>query len=222
MSEPARLHYLRREFAGRFGPGRAFSAPGRVNLIGEHTDYNEGFVLPMAIDRRTFVVGAARRDSIVNVYSANTSSQCSFDLERPSRGLRKSWADYVEGTAQAMLKRGFSLSGAELLVSSDIPLGAGLSSSAALEISVAYALARLAGVSDPDRVQLALSGQAAETEYVGARVGIMDQLIVAFAEPGAALLIDCRSLRRELVPLELRTASVLICDTRVKHQLASS
>ena len=222
MSEPARLQYLRREFSGRFGASRAFSAPGRINLIGEHTDYNEGFVLPMAIERRTFVVGAARPGTVVNVYSANTSSQFSFDLERPSVGLRRSWVDYVEGTAQAMIKRGFRVSGAELLISSEIPMGAGLSSSAALEVSVGYALACLANVNDPNRVELALCGQAAENDFVGARVGIMDQLIASFAEAGSALLIDCRSLQRQVVPLELKTAKILICDTRVKHQLAAS
>lgn len=222
MTEPAPLQCLRREFAGRFGRGRAFSAPGRVNLIGEHTDYNEGFVLPMAIDRRTYVVGTPRSDRIVHVRSTNTSSQFSFDLDRPGPRKRGSWGDYVEGTAQAMLARGFTVNGAELLISSDIPIGAGLSSSAALEISVAYALARLGGADDPDRIELALSGQAAENDYVGARVGIMDQLIAALGEADAALLIDCRSLARRVVPLELGTAEVLICDTRVKHQLASS
>jgi len=222
MTEPDQLQYLRREFAGRFGACRGFSAPGRVNLIGEHTDYNDGFVLPMAIERRTYVVGATRPDRVVNVRSSNTSTHFSFDLDCPGPRQRSSWIDYVEGTAQAMLSRGLPVPGAELLISSDIPIGAGLSSSAALEISVAYALARLAGVTEPDRVELALSGQSAENDYVGARVGIMDQFIAAFAEPGSALLIDCRSLERRVVPLEFGTARLLICDTRVKHQLAAS
>jgi len=222
MSEPAQLQYLRREFAGRFGAGLAFSAPGRVNLIGEHTDYNEGFVLPMAIERRTYVVGAVRPGRVVNVRSSNTSSHLSFDLDGPGASRRGSWGDYVEGTARAMRQRGYDLPGAELLISSDVPMGAGLSSSAALEISVAYAFARLAGISDPNLVELALCGQAAENEYVGARVGIMDQFIAALAVPDAALLIDCRSLERTVVPLQLGTARVLICDTRVKHQLAAS
>lgn len=220
--EPGRLQDLRREFAGRFGASRAFSAPGRVNLIGEHTDYNEGFVLPMAIERRTYVVGAVRPDRTVNVRSTNTSTEFSFDLDHPAPRERGTWIDYVEGTARAMMARGFDVPGAELLISSDVPIGAGLSSSAALEISVAYAFARLSGASEPDKAALALSGQAAENEYVGARVGIMDQFIAAFAESGSALLIDCRSLERRIVPLEFGTAQLLICDTRVKHQLASS
>jgi len=222
MSEPTTLNYVRREFAGRFGPCRAFSAPGRVNLIGEHTDYNEGFVLPMAIERRTYVVGAIRPNRVVSVRSINKSSQGSFNLDQPAPGPRGSWVDYVEGTAQAMLTRGIPVPGCELLISSEIPLGAGLSSSAALEVAVAYAFARLAGVNDPDRVALALSGHAAENDFIGARVGVMDQFSAALAEADAALLIDCRSLQRTVVPLELGTARVLSCDTRVKHQIASS
>ena len=220
--ESTQLSQLRREFAARFGACRGFSAPGRVNLIGEHTDYNEGFVLPIAIARRTYVVGAARADRIVHVRSATTSSDFLFHLDQPGPRQRGTWVDYVEGTAQAMLERGFVLNGAELLISSDLPMGAGLSSSAALEVAVGYALVRLSGCDEPDRVKLALSSQAAENDYVGARVGIMDQLIVALAEVGSALLIDCRSLSRSVVPLELGSACVLICDTRVKHQLASS
>jgi galactokinase len=222
MVEPVQLRALRREFAGRFGSCRGFSAPGRVNLIGEHTDYNQGFVLPMAIERRTFVLGATRSDRVVNVRSTNTSSEFSFNLDHPGPPQRGSWIDYVEGTAQAMLRRGFAITGAELWIASDIPIGAGLSSSAALEVSVAYAFARLAGLEAPDLVELALSGQAAENDYVGAHVGIMDQFIAALAQEGSALLIDCRSLEYRVVPLEFGTARLLICDTRVKHDLASS
>ncbi|HKO46131.1 MAG TPA: galactokinase [Polyangiaceae bacterium] len=222
MSEACQLAFLVREFAARFGRCRAFSAPGRVNLIGEHTDYNDGFVLPIAIDRRTYVVGAPRLDRTVNVRSADTSSEFGFRLDEPGARRRGAWVDYVEGTAQEMCARGFALAGADLLLSSDIPRGAGLSSSAALEMSVGYALARLSGVAEPDLIQLALSGQAAENDWVGARVGIMDQFITARAERGSALLIDCRSLQTTSVPLELGSACLLICDTRVKHQLASS
>ena len=130
-----RLQHLRREFVARFGQGRVFSAPARINLIGEHTDYNDGFVLPMAIDRRTFVVGATRKDRIVRARSANLSSEIELDLDRPGAKRQGTWRDYIEGVAQAMLARGFDLHGAELIISSDVPPGAGLSSSAALEIS---------------------------------------------------------------------------------------
>lgn len=222
MTEAVQLQQLRGEFAARFGVSRSFSAPGRINLIGEHTDYNDGLVLPMAIDRRTYVVGAKRTDRHVSVRSSNTSGEFTFDLDRPGRPRRSSWIDYVEGTAQAMLKRGIAISGANLLIASDIPIGAGLSSSAALEMSVAFALARLGGASEPDGVELALCGQAAENDYVGARVGIMDQLISMLAKERTALLIDCRTLERTHVPLNLGSAQILICNTRVKHQLASS
>ena len=222
MSEASQLQFLVREFAARFGRCQAFSAPGRINLIGEHTDYNEGFVLPIAIDRRTYVVGAARLDRTVQIRSANTSSEFSFSLDHPGPRGRGTWLDYVEGTTDAMRSRGFALAGADLLLSSDIPVGAGLSSSAALEMCVGYALARLSGIAEPDLVQLALSGQAAENDWVGAHCGIMDQFITALGQRGSAMLIDCRSLQRTMVPLELGSACVLICDTRVKHRLAST
>src|SRR5258706_3302791 len=159
-----------------------FSAPGRVNLIGEHTDYNDGFVLPMAIERRTYIAGSARRDTRVFVRSQNTQSSVGFDLAQPGPKRRGSWIDYVDGTAQGLLSRGFSVTVANLLVDSDVPAGAGLSASAALEIAVGYALLNLAGARDPDRVQLALAGQAAEHTYVGTLCGIMDQYVVALGQ----------------------------------------
>ncbi len=201
---------------------RLFSAPGRVNLIGEHTDYNDGFVLPMAIERRTFVAGSARLDTLVRVRSRNADSSLEFDLAQPGPKRRGSWLDYVEGTAQALLSAGFAVGGANLLIDSDVPSGAGLSASAALELAVGYALVSLAGAHDPDRVKLALAGQTAEHTYVGTLCGIMDQYIAALGRADHALLIDCRSLAFTPVPLQLGTACVLICDTQVKHELSSS
>jgi galactokinase len=220
MSDPQNL---RRKFELRYHEApRLFSAPGRVNLIGEHTDYNDGFVLPMAIDRRTYVAGTARADTRVVVHSLNADSTVEFDLARPGPPRRGSWLDYVEGTARALIDRGFTLRGANLLVESDVPTGAGLSASAALELSVGFALASLASPSAPDRVKLALAGQAAEHEYVGTRCGIMDQYIAALGLARHALLVDCRSLEFKSVPLALGSACILICDTRVKHELATS
>jgi len=211
------------EFERSFGQHpRLFSAPGRVNLIGEHTDYNEGFVLPMAIDRRTYVAGLARDDRRVRVRSLNIQQEALFDLDQPGPKRRGSWLDYVEGTAQSLLARGFALHGADLLLWSEVPAGAGLSASAALEMAVGYALCRLAGHGEPDGVALALAGQAAEHEYVGTRCGIMDQYISALGRMDAALLIDCRTLEPQVVPLNLGTACFLICDTHVKHDLATS
>jgi galactokinase len=156
------------------------------------------------------------------VRSLNADSSIEFDLARPGPPRRGSWIDFVEGTAQALIARGLKISGANLLLDSDVPSGAGLSASAALELAVGYALASLAGATKLDGVQLALAGQAAEHEYVGTLCGIMDQYVAALGQKGKALLIDCRSLEFDTVPLELGSACVLICDTRTKHELSSS
>ncbi len=214
---------LKAHFSAQFpGVPQVFSAPGRVNLIGEHTDYNDGFVLPMAIERRTFVVGAANGTSRLRVKSLTLGESIEVDLERPGPKRRGRWEDYVEGTARALLARGFSIVGCDLVLDSDVPHGAGLSASAALELGLGIALVSLAGQNEPDLVQLALAGQAAEHEYVGTLCGIMDQYIAALGKRDAALLIDCRSLEPRRVPLQLGTARVLVCDTKVKHELSSS
>ncbi|HZS09162.1 MAG TPA: galactokinase [Blastocatellia bacterium] len=213
---------LRDDFRKFYGsePG-IFRAPGRVNLIGEHTDYNEGFVLPMAIDRATFVAGAARDDRVVRLNSLNLSEQFEFDLDLPGTPLRHIWADYVEGVARTLEAGGARLRGADLMIASDVPVGAGLSSSAALEVSTGFALLALAGA-EIDRTALALAGQKAEHDYVGARVGIMDQLTAALGRRDSAMLIDCRTLAVTWFPLETSEVSVVVCDSRVKHELASS
>jgi galactokinase len=211
-----------RAFRERYGrAARIVRAPGRVNLIGEHTDYNGGFVLPMAIERETVAAAAPRDDRTVRAYSASLGEELSFDLGHPGPPRRGIWLDYVEGVAQALQTRGVSLSGADLLIDSDVPAGAGLSSSAALEISVGLALARVSG-QEVDGVTLALAGQQAEHTYVGTLCGIMDQFVAALARERHALLIDCRSLEAEPVPLDTAEAAFVISDTRVKHELSSS
>jgi galactokinase len=200
---------------------RLFRAPGRVNLIGEHTDYNDGWVLPMAIRFDTVVAGAAREDRRVRVRSQNLNEGAEFDLDTPGSPQRGIWLDYVEGVARALESRGVRLRGADLLIQSDVPVGAGLSSSAALEISVGLALVSLAGM-EIDPVSLALAGQQAEHEYVGTRSGIMDQFIATLGRADHALLIDCRSLEATHIPLDTSEVAVVICDTQVKHELASS
>jgi galactokinase len=217
------LDSLRRSFSARFGhAARVFSAPGRINLIGEHTDYNDGFVLPMAIGRRTYVAAALRADRKVRVHSESLGQSAEFDLDMPGPGRRGKFVDYVEGTAQALMARGAKLRGADLLIASDVPTGAGLSSSAALEISAGLALWTLAEPKKVSPVELALAGQNAEHTYVGMMCGIMDQFIAALAQGDHALLVDCRTLEATPVPMQLRGAVVLVCDTRVKHDLASS
>ncbi|MDT5273031.1 MAG: galactokinase [Acidobacteriota bacterium] len=209
-------------FGERYGrAARIFRAPGRVNLIGEHTDYNGGFVLPMAIERETVVAAAPRADRTVRAYSASLDEELSFDLDHPGPPRRGIWLDYVEGVAQALESRGVRLTGADLLIDSDVPAGAGLSSSAALEISVGLALARVSE-QEVDGVTLALAGQQAEHTYVGTLCGIMDQFVAALARERHALLIDCRSLEAEPVPLDTTEAAFVVADTRVKHELSSS
>ncbi|HEV2764294.1 MAG TPA: galactokinase, partial [Pyrinomonadaceae bacterium] len=212
----------RRAFRELFGgEPRVFRAPGRVNLIGEHTDYNDGFVLPMAIEHSTVAAAAARSGRRVRVRSLNVGRTVEFDLDRPGPKQRGSWLDYVEGVAQALESRGVRLTGADLVVHSDVPSGAGLSSSAALEISVGLALVAVSGA-EVDRVTLALAGQRAEHEYVGTRSGIMDQFVASLGREGHALLIDCRTLEATPIPVDTTDTLVVICDTQVKHQLASS
>jgi galactokinase len=213
---------LRQAFIEHFGrTPRLFRAPGRVNLIGEHTDYNDGFVLPMAIDCETVVAAAARDDRRVRAFSLNLNEAVEFDLDHPGAKERGLWLDYLEGVAWALGADGVSLKGADLMISSDVPAGAGLSSSAALEVSVGLALSRLSG-QDVNEVKLALAGVRAEHEYVGTHCGIMDQYIAVMGEAGHALLIDCRSLQARSVPLETKRVAVVICDSQVKHELSSS
>lgn len=210
------------EFRTRYGATpRCFQAPGRVNLLGEHTDYNGGFVLPLAIPFGTTVLAAPRMDRTVRAYSRNLGEEIIFSLDRPNPPLRGTWSDYLEGMAQSLVKRGVLLKGADLLLESDVPVGAGLSSSAALEMAVGLALISLADAS-LSPLDLALAGQAAEHEWVGTRCGIMDQAISATGKAGHALLLDCRSLETRQVPLRLPGASLVLCDSRVKHSLASS
>lgn len=192
-----------------------------MNLIGEHTDYNDGFVLPMAIDRETVVAGAVRPDRKVRVYSLNLDEALEFDLDQPGGKRRGIWLDYVEGVGRVLECRGVMLRGADLAISSDVPAGAGLSSSAALEISAGLAFVSLAD-REVDKVALALAGQQAEHVYVGTMCGIMDQFVAALGQKGHALLIDCRTLEATPVPLDTSRVAVVICDTNVKHELSSS
>jgi galactokinase len=213
---------LSKAFVERYGrKPRLFRAPGRVNLIGEHTDYNQGFVLPMAIDRETVVAASTRDDRRVRAFSMSLSEEVEFNLDHPGAKRRGLWLDYLEGVAWALGQDGVNLNGADLMILSDVPVGAGLSSSAALEVSVGLALASVSG-REVDAVKLALAGQRAEHEYVGTKSGIMDQFIATLGQRGQALLIDCRSLSAEPIPLDTSDALVVICDSQVKHELSSS
>ncbi len=213
--------FIRREFEQRFGTPPAFivRAPGRVNLIGEHTDYNDGFVLPLAIDRAVWIALRPRADHNVLVHSLDFADSTTFALDCLERS-NGGWAEYVKGVGWVLQEAGHALRGWEGVLAGDVPVGAGLSSSAALELAVARAFA---AVSDLpwDAAALARLAQRAENEWVGVRCGIMDQMISAAGRAGHALLIDCRSLRTEAVPFP-PTTTVIVLDTATRRGLVDS
>ncbi len=216
------LEQLTTQFQQRFDAApRLFSAPGRVNLIGEHTDYNEGFVLPLAIDRRTYVAATKRADRQVRVFASDLGEGVEFELGpelRPAAPGR--WSNYVRGVAACLEQAGHKLCGADMLIASEVPLGAGLSSSAALEAAVGYALLRLSERTC-NLLELALILQRAEHEFAGTQCGVMDQYSACLGQAGHALLLDCRTLGHEAVPLDLRDTRLVICNSMVKHELAA-
>ncbi|MEK6281923.1 MAG: galactokinase [Acidobacteriota bacterium] len=199
---------------------RFFRAPGRVNLIGEHTDYNDGFVMPAAIDLATTVSVRFHDNRRVSVFSESFDEVFEFDLDEPKPVPRNHWSDYVRGVAVVLEQAGHHLRGATLGIRSHVPLGAGLSSSAAIEVATANALLAISGASVPP-VELAKLCQRAENEFVGMRCGIMDQFISCNAQARNALMLDCRSLEYKLLPLP-SDVRLVICNTTVKHELASS
>ena len=210
---------LARQFASLFGVRPAiFSAPGRVNLIGEHTDYNEGFVMPSAIGLCTRVAISARQDRQLFIQSEQFRGHSVFDLDDLPKRSTGAWCDYVLGVAVVLQQAGHSLQGANLFVHGEIPMGAGLSSSAAIEVASALAFISLNGPALP-MVEVARLCQLSENTFIGARVGIMDQFVSCLGRAGHALLLDCRSLEFELVPIPDRVRMV-ICNTMVKHQHA--
>jgi galactokinase len=208
---------LAKNFAERFGgDARIFRAPGRVNLIGEHTDYNDGFVLPAAIDLYTWIAIAPRSDRNLRVFSENLNESAIVDLADSNPQPRDHWSDYVHGVAVMLQRQGVAVRGANIAIYSNVPSGAGLSSSAALEVSTASSLLAVSGQSLP-LTDVAKLCQQAENEFVGARVGIMDQFASCFGSVDHAILLDCRSLEFDRLPLPPSLAMV-ICNTMVKHE----
>ncbi len=203
-------------------PTRLAIAPGRVNLIGEHTDYNDGFVLPVALDRDVRVLFRPRSDNRVRLYALEFDSWTDFDIESPQWDDDQLWPNYVQGVGLALAKLGVRLRGLEGIVSGNVPRGSGLSSSAALEIAAAKAFLASAGqIHALTGAQIAQAAQKAENEYVGVNCGIMDQFISALGEEGHALLIDCRSLHYRRVPFPADT-SLVIGNTKASRSLAGS
>ncbi len=195
-------------------------SPGRINLIGEHTDYNEGFVLPSAIDRAICLALAPRSDHNVQIRSVDFGEDCYFDSRRPVKS-DKGWANYLIGIVDELSKAGFQLNGFECLFAGDIPIGAGMSSSAALEAGLAFALNAVFNLG-LRRVELAKIAQRAENEFVGVKCGIMDQFASLLSKGGSALHLDCRSLDYEYIPFTRKDLRFVLCDTGVKRSLASS
>jgi galactokinase len=213
------------DFAARFGRPAAFAtrAPGRVNLIGEHTDYHGGFVLPMALDFAVTCLAAPRADRQVTVYSRDYDASSTFSLDDPTPSADQRWRNYVQGMAWALEQAGVPLTGMDAWIVGDVPQGAGLSSSAALEMAIGWAFAQAAGVL-VDRVALALAGQAAENSFLGVQTGIMDQYISALAQADTALCIDCRDLTATVVPLPLAAhgLAVVVVESGVQRGLVDS
>ncbi|MCD6415992.1 MAG: galactokinase [Planctomycetes bacterium] len=211
-------------FKRTFGAGKGLSlarAPGRVNLIGEHTDYSGGFVLPMAVDREVRLLFRPVQRGPVRLWGENVGQWDEFDLDDIARSAERGWANYARGVALMLQRAGYALGPIEGVIYGDVPLGAGLSSSAALEVAAARAFCAAAGEGPAPR-ELALLCQKAENEFVGVNCGIMDQFVSVHARAGHALLLDCRSLEHEHLPLDTGEVRVVVCNTMVDHELAAS
>ncbi|HEY6376013.1 MAG TPA: galactokinase [Edaphobacter sp.] len=198
--------------------GQLFAAPARVNLIGEHTDYTGGLVMPMAIDFRTAAVISPRGDGRAVFYSANFDEEVSFEIASLGRA-RGEWSDYPAGVLWSLLQEGIAVGGFSMTLMGDVPLGAGLSSSASIEVATAMALLSHAGATLPLE-KIATLCRRAENEYVGAKSGIMDQFVVTGGVAHRMMLLDCRSLGYELLPLP-EQERVVICNSMVKHDVAA-
>ncbi len=222
MSALLTVEQLESRFHEAFGrPATVLAhAPGRVNLIGEHTDYNEGFVLPAAITRETRMLVAPRDDGRVRLTALDLGRRTTFDLARVTASPDECWSNYVRGVAAGLLEAGYRLRGMDALMHGDIPIGAGLSSSAAVEMAAVQAFSAV-GELDVPAAQAARIGQQAEHAFVGTHCGLMDQLASALGQPDHVLLIDCRDLSFQSVPVP-SGAAILIADTAVRRNLSGS
>ncbi|HET6386118.1 MAG TPA: galactokinase [Armatimonadota bacterium] len=227
-----RMEMLRDEFKARYGDGdlRFFRAPGRVNLLGEHTDYNDGWVLPIAINRDISIASRARDDRVVRLYSLDFQEETEFSLDDIAPSTTRKWSNYVRGIALELEKRKIRLKGMDAVLQGNVPIASGLSSSAAMEIGFALAFQGLNGF-DMAPVEMALLAQKTEHEFIGVMSGIMDQFISRMGQKDHALLIDCRSLESRAIPLSgalgagrgsNRDLVFVVGDTRVRRALADS
>lgn len=212
---------LNKLFIEHFGNSpRIFRSPGRINLIGEHTDYNQGFVMPVAVDKEIVLAIALSDTSEFCIKSIDQNEEVSFDLENYGQ-VQTAWAKYLIGVIDELLKKGMDIQPVNILFTGNIPQGAGMSSSAALECATVYALNEMFDLS-LTKWELVKTAQAAENNYVGVQCGIMDQFASVFGQKHHALLLDCRSLGFGISPLLLDDYTLVLADTMVKHSLASS
>ena len=203
-----------------YAPAHVVRSPGRINIIGEHTDYNEGFVLPTAIDKAIYVGVGLRNDDIIRLYAEDFKAYFEVSL-REIEPVEQGWPNYVLGVVHQLQLRGDKLSGFDMYIDGDVPLGAGLSSSAALECAAGFALNVLFDL-EIERVDIAKIGQQAEHSYAGVKCGIMDQFASVMSKADHVVKLDCRDLSFSYKPLELGDYAILLLNTNVKHSLASS
>ncbi|MDO9463734.1 MAG: galactokinase [bacterium] len=197
------------------------SAPGRINLIGEHTDYNGGFVLPIAIDRNIYMAGTKRNDGIIRVYSIDYEQNVQFNIDSIRFNKEKMWVNYIGGVLKSLLEIKADTNGADIVFGGDIPEGAGLSSSAALEVATVYFFNTLFNMHIP-HIEMIKLCQRAENQFVGVNCGIMDQFVSMLGKKDHALFLDCKNLSYKNIPLKLEEFNVVVCNTNLKRELASS
>ena len=213
---------ISRAFQERFGhQGTVYASAGRINLIGEHTDYNGGFVFPGAIDKVIMAEMAANGLKICRVYSMDINEYVQFGLEEED-APKQSWARYVFGVCREIIKRGGKVEGFDAVFAGNVPLGAGLSSSAALESCFAYALNDMFNNNSIPKFDLVLIGQSTEHNYCGVNCGIMDQFASVFGKKGSLMRLDCRSREYEYFPFDPQDYQLVLVDSRVKHELKDS
>jgi galactokinase len=197
-----------------------FRSPGRVNILGEHTDYNEGFVLPAAIDKNIYIAISKRKDNIINLYASDFDESFEGDINNVQISTTQ-WANYILGVVDQLQKKGYTLGGFNAVVDGDVPIGAGLSSSAAVECATIYALNEIFELG-LDRLQMVPLAQKAEHVFAGVNCGIMDQFASMFGKKDHVIKLDCRSLEYEYVPFKLDGYKIVLFNTNVKHNLAAS
>ena len=210
------LEKINQIFTGKYGQNPlVFRSPGRVNILGEHTDYNEGFVLPAAIDKNIYIAIGKRTDNAINLYAVDFDENFIGDISNVKKSSIQ-WANYILGVVDQLQKKGFKLAGFNAVVDGDVPIGAGLSSSAAVECATIYALNEIFELG-LNRLQMVPLAQKAEHVFAGVNCGIMDQFASMFGKKDHVIKLDCRSLEYEYVPFNLDGYKIVLLNSNVKH-----